>query len=92
MTPGPGFEWDARKRLANLARHGIDFADVPEVFEGPMWRLPAHEGRGGEPRVRALGFLGGIPVAVVYTLRGSGSVIRLISARPANRTERRHMT
>lgn len=29
-----GFEWDEANRLANLDKHGIDFIDVPEVFEG----------------------------------------------------------
>ena len=29
------FVWDERKRRANLQRHGIDFTDVVEVFEGP---------------------------------------------------------
>lgn len=27
------FEWDEEKRLANLRKHGIDFVDVPAVFE-----------------------------------------------------------
>jgi len=28
------FEWDEAKRLANLRKHGIDFIDVPAVFDG----------------------------------------------------------
>lgn len=27
------FEWDKNKRVINLQRHGIDFADVWRVFE-----------------------------------------------------------
>jgi uncharacterized DUF497 family protein len=27
------FEWDEAKRRINLTRHGIDFADVPQVFD-----------------------------------------------------------
>jgi hypothetical protein len=30
------FEWDESKRIANLDRHGIDFIDIPEVFEGDI--------------------------------------------------------
>jgi uncharacterized protein len=30
------FEWDEAKRLANLDKHGIDFVDIPEVFEGDI--------------------------------------------------------
>ena len=29
-------EWDESKRDENISKHGIDFADVPEMFEGPM--------------------------------------------------------
>jgi uncharacterized protein len=28
------FEWDEDKRLENLRKHGIDFVDVPSVFDG----------------------------------------------------------
>lgn len=28
------FEWDETKRVANLRKHGIDFIDVPMVFDG----------------------------------------------------------
>ena len=28
------FEWDEDKRLANLRKHGIDFVDIPSVFNG----------------------------------------------------------
>jgi uncharacterized DUF497 family protein len=27
------FEWDENKRLVNLRKHGIDFADARKVFE-----------------------------------------------------------
>jgi len=30
------FEWDEAKRTANIAKHGIDFCDVPEMFTGLM--------------------------------------------------------
>jgi uncharacterized DUF497 family protein len=28
------FEWDENKRLSNIRKHGIDFVDIPVVFEG----------------------------------------------------------
>jgi hypothetical protein len=31
------FEWDERKRQANLAKHRIDFQDVMRVFDGPVF-------------------------------------------------------
>lgn len=30
------FAWDERKRLKNLDKHGLDFAEAEEMFEGPM--------------------------------------------------------
>ncbi len=28
------FDWDEAKRVNNIQKHGIDFVDVPEVFDG----------------------------------------------------------
>jgi uncharacterized protein len=33
---GMEFEWDETKRLTNLSKHGIDFIDVPVVFDGEI--------------------------------------------------------
>jgi len=30
------FEWDEAKNAANIHKHGFDFADAWEVFEGPV--------------------------------------------------------
>jgi len=38
---GIDFEWDERKRLSNLAKHGIDLADAAHVFASPL--VAAHE-------------------------------------------------
>jgi uncharacterized DUF497 family protein len=34
------FEWDEPKRLANLAKHGVDFAAAKLIFEGPTVEFP----------------------------------------------------
>lgn len=31
-------EWDETKRAANLAKHGLDFADAAEIFEEYGWK------------------------------------------------------
>lgn len=78
------FEWDERKRLANVAKHGIDFRDATEVFDRPHLTVPsAHE---GEARRISLGLIREAVVAVVWTDRDG--VIRLISVRAARRNER----
>ena len=30
------FEWDENKNEANIRKHGIDFNDIPKIFDGPM--------------------------------------------------------
>jgi uncharacterized DUF497 family protein len=29
------FEWDEGKRQANVVKHGVDFRQMPELFDGP---------------------------------------------------------
>lgn len=81
------FEWDEAKRHANLARHGIDFVDVLEVFEGDTVTLEDDRFDYGETRFVTFGLLRGRTVAVVYAERGDA--IRIISARKATRNEER---
>lgn len=80
------FEWDEHKRLSTLHKHGIDFIDAIEVF------AEAHVVLQGKSEVEdrkiAIGRLGGISIAVVFTMRGD--TIRIITARRARRNEREH--
>jgi uncharacterized protein len=78
------FEWDESKRLANLAKHSIDFRDATRVFDGPVFEKM--ESRRGEDRIFAIGLMEGIEVVVVYVSRGKRR--RIISARRAHRNER----
>ncbi len=84
------FEWNEAKNLENIRKHEIDFADVPEMFEGPM--LIELDGRFdyGEDRWFGIGFLGNGVAVVVWTER-QNDVIRIISARRANRYERQRL-
>lgn len=84
MRPHVRFEWDEAKRRANLWRHGIDFAEVGEVFAAPVTTLDDRYDY-GEKRYLTLGLLKGSVVAVVHT--ESDDVIRIISARKAERYE-----
>lgn len=82
------FEWDEAKNHLNICKHGIDFNDVPSMFQYPM--LLARDDRHpyGEERWTALGWLHALVGVVVYTER-RGDVIRIISARKATRHEAR---
>jgi uncharacterized protein len=79
-----GFEWDEAKAVANLQKHGIDFADAIAAFDGPM--LVTDSVRSGEARKVALGSCDGAIVAIVFVLRDER--IRLISVRHARSYER----
>jgi uncharacterized protein len=81
------FEWDEAKNLENIRKHEIDFADVPEIFNSPMLVEPDDRFDYGENRWVGIGFLGNGIAVVVWTER-QGDVIRIISARRANRYER----
>ncbi|MGM3307540.1 BrnT family toxin [Anabaena sp. WFMT] len=82
------FEWDEAKNLENIRKHQIDFADVPEMFDSPMLIEEDERFDYGEERWLGIGFLGNGVAVVVWTER-QGDVIRIISARRANRYERK---
>jgi uncharacterized DUF497 family protein len=81
------FEWDEAKRTANVAKHGIDFVDAQEMFQGPMLVRLDERRNYGESRWQGLGFVQGRLVVVAYTKR-SPDTIRIISLRKANSREK----
>ena len=85
------FEWDGRKRLANLAMHGLDFARASELLAGLVVAADGTRREYHERRVIAIGISAGIVLTCVYTDRATddGRVVRrVISLRPASRKER----
>ena len=79
------FEWDEAKRLANLRNHGIDFIDVPTIFERDTVTVIDDRFDYGETRYLTLGLLKSRVILVVHT--ESDDTIRIISARKATRYE-----
>ena len=82
------FEWDEEKNTANIRNHRIDFADVPALFNGPMLVELDEREDYGEDRWIGLGFLRNILAVVVFT-EYRQDTIRIISARKANKYERK---
>jgi uncharacterized DUF497 family protein len=80
------FEWDPAKSAATEQSRGIGFARAAEIFAGPLVEWIDDRRPYGEERRRAVGETAGELLHVVYTQRGA--VIRIISARRANRKER----
>lgn len=84
------FEWDDAKNLENIRKHRIDFVDVPAMFDAPMLIELDERFDYGEERWSGIGFLRSAVAVVVWTERQE-NVIRIISARRANRYERQRL-
>ena len=77
------YEWDQAKNRANILKHGIDFADIPPVFDRPMLIEPDERKQYGENRWIGLGmFPNGIEVVLAFT-EPTKELTRIISARRA---------
>ena len=85
------FDWDERKNKSNRIKHGVWFEEAQSVFNDPHGRLfydPEHSD--GEDRFILLGVSSAArTLIVVHCYRESDAVIRIISARKANRKEAR---
>ena len=80
------FEWDEDKRLANIAKHGIDFARARMIFDGrPIFEEPSPYAE--ERRFLTTAILDEVYVTAVWTLRRGA--IRFISVRRARDAEKR---
>jgi uncharacterized DUF497 family protein len=84
-------EWDPRKAAQNLRKHGVSFSEAETVFTdegGLLIDDPGHSK--DEDRYLLLGLGAGLRLLVVaHSYRSSGTVIRIISAWKATRSERR---
>ena len=85
------FEWDTNKAKSNLIKHGIRFEEAVLVFDDPYHLSLQDRHENGEFRWQTIGLVHGlIVIMVAHTVRfESGDVvIRIISARKADRKER----
>ncbi len=87
----PAFEWDKRKSSENKRKHGVTFEEAKSAFLDENARvIPDPEHSVDEDRFVLLGL--GIQLrvlVVVHCYRQEANVIRIISARKADRSERR---
>jgi uncharacterized DUF497 family protein len=82
------YEWDERKRIGNLEKHGLDFADAWKVYEASVKvTLPVPHTESGEVRWIDIAEIAGVVLVLVYTMRDNS--VRSISFRNAKREERR---
>lgn len=90
------FEWDETKAEANRRKHGVSFNLAAQVFVDPLCRTEQDRIEGGEYRWQTLGMVEHrLLLMVAHTVswgveNGKGfEVVRIISARPATKKERR---
>lgn len=84
---GIEFEWDENKAQTNFEKHGVTFEEAAEVFFDPFYQI-GNTTTNNEQRDLIIGYsLAQRLLLVVYVERGRRS--RIISARPATRTERK---
>jgi uncharacterized DUF497 family protein len=85
-------EWDRAKNEINQTKHGIDFETAQLVFDDPGCVTFVERVTDAEERWHAIGSIeDAIILVVVHTYREEvpEEVVRIISARPATRRERK---
>ena len=88
------FQWDAVKALSNAGKHDVTFEQAASVFFDPLALTIFDEAHSqSEERWWLLGHnANGVLLLVAHTYQATGPAsarVRLISARPATRQERR---
>lgn len=86
------FEWDDNKAAINFRKHGIRFEEAARVFDDPLALTVQDRIENGEQRWQTIGMAGGcllLLVAHTVRLEDESEVLRIISARRADRTERK---
>jgi uncharacterized protein len=91
------FEWDPRQDSLNRQKHNVSFLEASTVFDDPLsTAFPDPDHSIGENRyvmigISKLGQLLVVSETIGVRLTGGhrGQATRIISARPANRSEKR---
>ena len=81
------FEWDEAKNRANIRKHGFDFADAEEMFNGVLLAHPDTREQYGEDRWIAIGMVRGRVAVLVFAERDP-HIIRIVTLRKATSYER----
>ena len=85
-----GFQWDEGNGRKSANKHGVAQGEAEQVFfNAPVLLLPDPQHSSTESRYHALGRTDEHRLLhVTFALRQKGQLIRVISARDANRKER----
>ena len=85
-----GFEWDEGNSRKNAEKHGVSQSEAEQLFfNEPLLVLEDSRHSQREFRYHALGKTDdGRLLHITFTVRGDGTLIRVISARDMHRKER----
>jgi uncharacterized DUF497 family protein len=87
------FEWDETKNRANQKKHGVSFHEAALVFDDDCVMFRKDRTVEGEQRWHAIGAVEKAVLVVVHTCltveNDKEEIVRIISARAANKRERR---
>ena len=78
-------KWDESKRISNLKKHGLDFADADYVLDNP-YRLDIDVVRKNELRTQSFAYVFSSLAVLTVVHKENGD--RIISFRRASREER----
>ena len=85
------FEWDTEKNILNIEKHGVSFEEAKTIFYDPNVLYmydPFHSDN--EERFYAIGISEKLNVLIVsHCYRDEGKIIRIISARKADKNDER---
>jgi len=89
-TAVTGFDWDEGNARKSAEKHGVSQAEAEQVFfNEPLLTVADDAHSQEEPRFHALGRTDdNRRLHLTFTLRGEGTLIRVISARDMSRKER----
>jgi uncharacterized DUF497 family protein len=79
------YEWDEEKRKSNIRKHGLDFEDAAEIFEGDTLTVSDDRKDYGEKRFVTIGLCKAVVIVVAHTEKDD--LIRIISMRKATKNE-----
>jgi uncharacterized protein len=85
------FDWDSKKAISNKSKHGVTFEEAITAFDDPYALVERDEEHTSASEIREsiIGEADPGVLVVIFTIREKGAIYRIISARRANRRERR---
>ncbi len=85
------FDWDPKKSLSNEKKHGVLFEQAITAFDDPYAMIEQDRVHSTSEEIREvlIGEADMGVLVVIFTIRQQGRLVRLISARRANRKERK---